>query len=119
MQVLGGVMELGIRDDRLGMREVWRHSGQDAAHETMKQQKSKGKVSQPADPDLVTQTQQAHGGPSSRKVCIDSQLNTKHHAHMALEHAKVLITCNVATLDFNDNALEAKLQQFEDGDTLC
>eukprot|EP00983_Pelagomonas_calceolata_P088243 1157160-Pelagomonas_calceolata.AAC.6 len=34
MQVLGSVMELGIRDNRLGMRKAWRHSGQDAVHET-------------------------------------------------------------------------------------
>eukprot|EP00983_Pelagomonas_calceolata_P066171 1148899-Pelagomonas_calceolata.AAC.2 len=81
------------------------------------QQKSKGKVLQPAAPDLVTQSQQAHGGPSSRKCAV--ALNTKHHTHMALQHAQVLITCNVATLEFNDNALETKKQQFEDGDTLC
>jgi len=47
-------------------------------------------------------------------VCFDGQLNTKHHAHMTLEHAKVLITRNVAMLEFN-NALRPN-QLFEDGD---
>eukprot|EP00983_Pelagomonas_calceolata_P059022 1145754-Pelagomonas_calceolata.AAC.3 len=59
---------------------------------------------------------------SSRRVrerCCGTQgqLNTKHHAHMVQEHAKLPNTCNVATLEFN--ALEAKLQPFEDRDTLC
>eukprot|EP00983_Pelagomonas_calceolata_P034994 1094926-Pelagomonas_calceolata.AAC.2 len=42
----------------------------------------------------------------------------EHHNHMALEPAKVLIICNVTTLEFNENALEAKLQLFEDEDAL-
>eukprot|EP00983_Pelagomonas_calceolata_P120164 1160679-Pelagomonas_calceolata.AAC.4 len=48
-----------------GYAGVWRHSGEDAVHETIKQQKTKGKV-------LAWNHQRAQGGPSLQERCSGS-----------------------------------------------